>query len=277
MEYILLEINIQPLDPFRDLLSYQLAEKGFDMFEETGTGLKAYAPLRSYDPVQVKEVFNDCEDLGCRINYREENIPWKNWNEEWEKNFQPEIIADRIYVRAEFHPPNPGFPIEILIQPRMAFGTGHHPTTAQVMEMMLGMDFNGKKVIDMGCGTGILAILAVKRGAISVIAIDNDANAVENSRDNVLKNEAANVIVLEGEAGSLKDKQCDIFIANINRNIILTDLPLYKACMSAGGELITSGYYIQDLPMIQKKAQELGFEYKDHTVDKEWCCARFVL
>lgn len=277
MEYIVLEIKIKPLDPFQDLLSYRLAEVGFDMFEEMEEGLKAYAPSRLYGPEKVREIFNECRELGCVLHVDEVHIPWKNWNEEWEKHYQPEIIADRIYVRADFHPPNPGFPIEILIQPRMAFGTGHHPTTAQVMEMMLTMDFSGKRVIDMGCGTGILAILALRLGAESAIAIDNDPNAVENSRDNVLINHTNGILVLEGDAGQLKDKSCDVFIANINRNIIINDLALYRKTMHPGGELITSGYYIEDLPAIRKHAEASGFEYREHTVEKEWCCARFSI
>lgn len=277
MNYVLLEIKIHPLDPFRELISYRLSETGFDMFEDSVDGLKAYAQESLFQQDEVNEIFNECSELGCTVEFEKVLIPWKNWNEEWEKGYSPEIIADTIYIRADFHPPNPGFPMEILIQPRMAFGTGHHPTTAQVMEMMLTIDFKDKKVIDMGCGTGILAILAVKQGAESVIAIDNDPNAVENSKDNVIKNNCGNILVIEGDASTLKDKHCDIFIANINRNIILNDLALYRNTFVAGGELITSGYYVQDLPMIQKKAATFGFTYKDHTVDKDWCCARFQI
>ncbi len=265
------------MEPFRDLLSYRLAETGFDMFEEMEEGLKAYAPLRQYEKEKVQEVINESRVLGCEISVNEIHLPWKNWNEEWEKNFQAEIIGDSIYVRAEFHPSNPGFPYEILIQPRMAFGTGHHPTTAQVMEMMLTMEFKGKKVIDMGCGTGILAILARQLGAESVLAIDNDIHAVENSRDNILINRITGIHVLEGDGNTLKDKTCDIFIANINRNIIINDLSLYRNTMKQGGELITSGYLINDLPLIQKHASKAGFEYLNHTVNRDWCCAHFVL
>jgi ribosomal protein L11 methyltransferase len=277
MDYLLLAIIVSPLDPFRDLLSYRLAECGCDMFEETEEGLKAYAPLRDYQREEANAVFDECRELGATIALTEEVIAWKNWNEEWEKQYQPEIIADTIYIRADFHPPNPGFPMEILIQPRMAFGTGHHPTTSQVMEMMLKMDFKDKKVIDMGCGTGILAIQAMMQGASEAIAIDNDPNAVENTRDNLIKNNTLHTHVIEGDASALKGKYCDVFIANINRNIILNDLANYKACMRPGAELITSGYYVQDLPMIQKKAAELGIHYVDHTVDKDWCCALFKL
>lgn len=277
MDYRLLAIKISPLEPFRDLLNYRLAETGFDMFEETENGLNAYIPEKDYSPAAVAEVLSECRKLGAAIEAEEHLIPWKNWNEEWEKQYQPEIIGNHIYVRADFHPPNPGYPLEIIIQPRMAFGTGHHPTTAQVMELMLTLDFGDKKVIDMGCGTGILAIQAMLQGARAALAIDNDANAVENTRDNVIKNNCTGITVVEGESAALTGKSCDIFLANINRNIIITDLDAYAATLRQGGELLTSGYYVQDLPLIQKKAATLGLQYVQHTVHNDWCCAQFRL
>jgi ribosomal protein L11 methyltransferase len=277
MEYIELEIKISPLDPFREYMSYHLAEIGFDMFTDTESGLLAYSPSDAYNENSVNQIINDGIELGCIVSYNSKIIPWQNWNEEWEKAYQPEVIAGKIYVRADFHPENKSYPLEIIIQPRMAFGTGHHPTTSQVMEMMLKMDFKGKKIIDMGCGTGILAVLAMKLNAEHAVAIDNDTNAVENSVDNVLKNNCKNIEVFEGEADALKGLKCDIFIANINRNIILNDLALYKETMTKGGELITSGYYLQDLAIITKKAKELGFEFIENTVQNDWCCARFLL
>jgi ribosomal protein L11 methyltransferase len=275
MEYIELDIKIKPLDPFREYMSYHLAEIGFDMFTETENGLLAYSPSNVYNEASVAQVIEEGIGLGCEATYTSKIIPWQNWNEEWEKAYQPEVIGGKIYVRADFHPPNTDYPLEIIIQPRMAFGTGHHPTTSQVMEMMLKLNFKGKKIIDMGCGTGILAILAVKLGAEHAVAIDNDANAVENTADNVLKNNCKNIEVFEGEAEALKGLKCDVFIANINRNIILNDLSLYKETMNKGGELITSGYYLQDLAIIVKRAKELGLEFIDNTVQNDWCCARF--
>lgn len=277
MDYRLLALKIAPLEPFRDLLNYRLAESGFNMFEETDNGLNAYIPEKDYSAEAVAEVLSECRTLGAAIEAEEQLIPWKNWNEEWEKQYQPEIIGNHIYVRADFHPPNPDYPLEIIIQPRMAFGTGHHPTTSQVMALMLTLDFNDKQVIDMGCGTGILAIQAMLQGARSALAIDNDANAVENTRDNVIKNNCTGITVVEGEAGALAGTSCDIFLANINRNIILYDLSAYAATLRQGGELLTSGYYVQDLPLIQKKAATLGLQYVQHTVYNDWCCAQFRL
>lgn len=277
MEFVEVEIKISPLDPFRDYFSYHLSTIGFDMFTETETGLLAYAPSVGFEEDALLEVLQNSIALGCTVSYSKKLIPWQNWNEEWEKGYSPEIIAEKVYVRADFHPSNPGYPLEIIIQPKMAFGTGHHPTTSQVMEMMLQMDFKGKEVIDMGCGTGILAILAMKLGASGAFAIDNDVNAVENTIENVAKNACENVTVAQGEAESLAGRNCDIFIANINRNIILNDISFYKESLRKNGTIITSGYYIQDLEVIKKKAVEVGFDFVTHTESKDWCCAQFKL
>jgi len=277
MDYQLLEITSEPEEPFIDLMTYRLSEAGFDMFETEGARLKAYCPIQKYDRTACEEIFDECRSLGARVSIREELIPWKNWNEEWEKQFEPEVIGGRIYVRAEFHPPNPGYPLEIIIQPRMAFGTGHHPTTAQMMNMMMDLDFSGKRVIDMGTGTGILAILAARLGATAVLAIDNDANAVGNVADNVLLNRVHGIIGRHGEVESLDNERCDIFLANINRNIILNDLHAYRETLLPGGELLTSGYYLQDHEMIAGQAAKYGLELVEFTTEKDWTCARFRL
>ena len=180
-------------------------------------------------------------------------------------------------MRAEFHPPNPGYPLEIIIQPRMAFGTGHHPTTAQMMNMMMHIDFSGKRVIDMGTGTGILAILAARLGAASVLAIDNDANAVDNVSDNVLLNRVEGITARHGEVESLINERCDIVLANINRNIILNDLPAYRDTLLPGAELLTSGYYLQDHELIAVQAEKHGLQPVGFTTEQDWTCARFRL
>jgi ribosomal protein L11 methyltransferase len=218
----------------------------------------------------------ECENLGCTIKSTHELLPWQNWNEEWEKQFQPEIIAERVLVRADFHPPQPEFALEIVIQPRMAFGTGHHPTTAQVMEEMLDIDFKGKSVIDMGCGTAILAILASMLGANEVTAIDNDPNAAENSTENAIRNGFPGIRVIEGDVTALDGLKADILLANINRNIILSDLNTYAKATKPGGLLVTSGYYENDLPIIVEKARENGFELLNKRTRNEWCCATFA-
>lgn len=278
MDYTQFEIDVCPIDPYRDWLCFSLAEVGFDMFEDTGNGLRAYIRSELLDSVLVTSLLNDCRAMGADLKVVEKSIPWQNWNAEWEANFQPEWIAGKVRVRAEFHNPDPAAAMEIIIQPRMAFGTGHHPTTSLVMETMLGIDMNNRTVIDMGCGTAILAIQAAKSGAREILAIDNDPNSVDNSIENTHRNTCAETVtVLLGDASALQGKCCDVFIANINRNIILSDIGTYRACINPGGILITSGYYEQDLPMIKQAAGALNMQYDSHLTRNEWCCAVFKL
>ncbi len=276
MEYLELKLVITPREPFSEILTYHLSEIGFDMFEDTVDGLKAYIIEQNYDETKLLDLLKEQSQLGFSVQHEVIDIPWKNWNEEWELNFQPEIIAEKIYVRAEFHPENPGFEHELIVQPRMAFGTGHHPTTAQVMELMLALDFKNKVVLDMGSGTGILAILALQLGAKSALAVDNDDNAVENSVENAIRNGYPNMEALVGESSSIEERKFDIVLANINRNIILNDLPYYAKMLNSNGELITSGYYEQDLKIIREKAKSLGLNYVQHITKNDWCCAAFI-
>jgi len=193
----------------------------------------------------------------------------------WESNFQPVVIGKEIYIRAEYHQPDPSFKHELVIQPRMAFGTGHHATTSLVLESMLFIDFVDKKVLDMGCGTGILAILASKMGAKRLLAVDIDPNATENTQVNCSRNQVENIQVVTGVGTAAGDEQFDIVLANINRNIILEDLPLYKNNLLPGALLITSGYYESDLGVIKERAASLGLELLDFKVSENWCRATF--
>ncbi|MFM7767781.1 MAG: 50S ribosomal protein L11 methyltransferase [Bacteroidota bacterium] len=185
------------------------------------------------------------------------------------------VVGQKLLVRAEYHNPDSSIPFELIVQPRMAFGTGHHATTFQMMEWMLKMEFNGLNVLDMGCGTGILAILASKLGAEKVLAVDIDPNSVENTYVNCIANEVHNVVSMEGTMQIIDGNSYDVVLANINRNIILNDLPLYQKCMKPDAMLFTSGYYIDELPMIEAKATEVGLSIVDHSVMDRWCCTIF--
>ena len=276
MEYLELKLAINPREPYAEILTYHLSEIGFDMFEDTSDGLKAYILAQNYDENNLLQLLKEQSNTSCTVQHEITHIPWKNWNEEWESNFQPEVIADTIYVRAEFHPSNLGYKHELVIQPRMAFGTGHHPTTAQVMELMLSIDFKNKSVLDMGSGTGILALLALQLGAKSALAVDNDDNAVDNSRENAIRNELPQMEALVGESSTIAERKFEIILANINRNIILNDLPFYATMLFRNGILVTSGYYTQDLKIIREKASSLGLKYVKHIVKNDWCCAEFI-
>lgn len=275
MNYTELNLQLNPLDLFAEMLTYQLGEVGFEMFEDTSQGFKAYIQTANFNQDAVLDIIEGIKELNCEVSYTIQDIPWQNWNAEWEKNYQPEIIGNKIYVRAEFHEANPSYPHEIIVQPRMAFGTGHHPTTSQVMEAMLDIDFKNKSLLDMGCGTGILAILGMQLGASSAYAIDYDPNSVDNSIENAQRNGYPQIEVALGSSELLEGKSYDIILANINRNIILNDLDKYAASLNAGGLLITSGYYTSDLSVIKNKAAEYHLDYLQHTSQNDWCCATF--
>jgi ribosomal protein L11 methyltransferase len=275
VNYTELNLQLKPLELFGEMLTYQLGEVGFEMFEDTPQGFKAYIQTANFNNDAVLEIIDSIKELNCEVTYTIQDIPWQNWNAEWEKNYQPEIIGNKIYVRAEFHEANPSYPHEIIVQPRMAFGTGHHPTTSQVMEAMLDIDFKNKSLLDMGCGTGILAILGMKLGASSAYAIDYDPNSVDNSIENAQRNGYPQIEVALGSSELLEGKSYDIILANINRNIILNDLDKYANSLNAGGLLITSGYYTSDLSVIKNKAAEYHIDYLQHTSQNDWCCATF--
>jgi ribosomal protein L11 methyltransferase len=275
VNYTELNLQLKPLELFGEMLTYQLGEVGFEMFEDTPQGFKAYIQTANFNNDAVLEIIDSIKELNCEVTYTIQDIPWQNWNAEWEKNYQPEIIGNKIYVRAEFHEANPSYPHEIIVQPRMAFGTGHHPTTSQVMEAMLDLDFQNKSLLDMGCGTGILAILGMQLGASSAYAIDYDPNSVDNSIENAQRNGYPQIEVALGSSELLEGKSYDIILANINRNIILNDLDKYANSLNAGGLLITSGYYTSDLSVIKNKAAEYHIDYLQHTSQNDWCCATF--
>lgn len=274
MEYISFKFSLNPKEPFSDMLTYSLSETGFDMFEETEVGITAHVQSAVFNENEFNEAINLIRDSGCKIEFASERIPWQNWNEEWEKNFEPEIIANRIYIRADFHPRRPEFEYEILIQPKMSFGTGHHPTTSQVMKMMLKEEFHGKKVLDIGSGTGILGILAYQLGAEHVTAVDHDPQCTVNCRENAVANGCPQMEIQTGTMQTVSGKY-DIILANINRNIILADLPLYSAVMKPQAKLICSGFYSEDLEMIQEKASQYNLKLNRQISDQNWCCAIF--
>ena len=203
----------------------------------------------------------------------------KNWNEELEKNFfQPIVIDNRCVIHSTFHKDYPKAEYDIVINPQMAFGTGHHETTSSILGELLEADLKGKSVLDMGCGTSILAILASMRGAGKVTAIDIDDWCVNNSRDNIALNGISNITVELGDASLLNGREpFDVVIANINRNILLQDMPAYAACMKKGSELYISGFYTEDIPVLREKAESLGMEYVHHREKHNWAAVKFIM
>ena len=276
MDYRELTFNIVSNEEFhRDLLINTLSEIGFDTFEETDLGFKAYIPTSQYSKIKLELRLVDFEEM-FDFSYTEIDIPYKNWNDEWESNFEPIVVTDQCYVRATFHPARPDFKYEVVVDPKMAFGTGHHQTTSMMMQWMLSEKLNDKAVLDMGCGTGILAILAAKMEASEITAIDYDPLCFESAMENKKLNNTNQVLVLCGSKEVIPEKKFDIILANINRNILLDQLDRYAEVLKIEGLLFLSGFYEEtDLAMITGKAQSLRLKYLGHKTEKNWVAAKF--
>ncbi|MGB4776188.1 MAG: 50S ribosomal protein L11 methyltransferase [Daejeonella sp.] len=264
-----------PEDYHQDLLINQLSEIGFDTFEETDTGFKAYIPSSGFDQQELTKNLKNFEG-DFKFTYEINFIPHKNWNEVWESNFEPLRINNLCYVRATFHEPHPEYLYEIVIDPKMAFGTGHHQTTAMMMNLMTKDNFKGKSVLDMGCGTGILAILASKLGSTEILAIDNDPVCYESTIENSKLNTIKNITVLCGSKEIIPDQKFDIILANINRNILLDQLERYSQVLNPKGTVYLSGFYAEtNLNIIISKAQTYGLTYNCHKKLKGWAAVKF--
>ncbi|OOQ59687.1 50S ribosomal protein L11 methyltransferase [Mucilaginibacter pedocola] len=275
--YELLFTTITTEDYQQDLLIGALGEIGFDTFEEVDLGFKAYIPVDDFNPELLEETLAQYRDM-FTFSYDINLIPQKNWNEVWESNFEPIEVSGQVFVRATFHEPRPEFKYEIVIDPKMAFGTGHHQTTAMMMQLMLENEFAGKKVLDMGCGTGILAILAAKLGATELVAIDYDPVCYESTIENSALNGVDNITALCGSKEVIPDEQYDTILANINRNILLDQMESYAKALKPGGEIYFSGFYESpDLDIITDEARKYNLKYITHKKDKEWVAAKFIL
>lgn len=274
MTYTEVVFQIEPLIPGAEIAMAQLAEIGYESFEETDTGVKAFIPTDQWDEEQLKgiQILNEGFFL---ISYSSRNIEEQNWNQVWESNYDPVTIAGRVTIRASFHEPDPNVDYELLIDPKMSFGTAHHETTAQIISQLLEENLVDKTLLDMGAGTAVLAILAQRLGARKVVAIDNDPNAVENARENVLKNKCHKIDVHLGTAETIKG-QFDVILANINKNILLADMSTYEHRMNPGGVILLSGFYKDDLEDLIHAARKYGLDFDSSTELNAWVMARFI-
>lgn len=272
MDYI--ELTLQADADFVEILMAELAELGFESFVETDDGLEAYIQEEIFDDMAVKQMLESyAERTG--ISYQFKKIVRQNWNAEWEKNFQPIQIGEQIFVRADFHEARPDFPYEIIITPKMSFGTGHHETTSMVMEHQLTTDHTGKKVLDVGTGTGILAVLASKLGASHINAFDIDEWSVENTIENIKLNGAENISVRLGTIEDEPQATYEIVLANINRNILISQIPAYVSFMAPDAELIVSGFYEKDITDIEKVAESVGLKKMAQLSKNNWAAVVF--
>ncbi len=257
----------------REIILGLLSAKGWN-FEELETGLIAYKPVEEWDE---KELENLTMDFDFPLGWEISEVSEQNWNSLWEKQISPLYINDELYIRTSFHPPAKKDMLEIVIDPKMSFGTGHHPTTELMIRFLLEEQIKGKNLIDMGTGTGVLSIIACKKGAARVYAIDNDPWSYENARENVIKNQCENVQIILNDASALKTlPPVDIFMANINRNIILNDLERYVNNLKKGSILILSGFYADDEDIVLEKARLLGLKHLSSRESDTWLGMKFV-
>jgi ribosomal protein L11 methyltransferase len=257
-----------------DILLAELGEIGFDIFEDSDTGLIAYCQTDLFDLVVFKDLISRYQFLGP-IQYEIQEIEKQNWNAVWETNYDPIRIADLVFIRANFHPSEPGYQIEIVINPKMSFGTGHHETTFQMSQALFDLNLTGKSVLDAGTGTGILAFVAKKLGATFVRGFDIDEWSVENSIENASLNACEEVEFGRGTILDESARMYDVLLANINRNILLDEMDEYADRIVSGGDLLLSGFYTEDIPMLVERAEALGLNYVSQSEKNRWACLRF--
>ena len=273
-DYIEVRFELSPCDEIAtDVLAALLCEYDYESFVPDETGLTAYVKNELYKEDVLIQVVCDFP-LSNEIKYAHELIEGQDWNSEWEKNyFKPIVVKDKCVIHSSFHIDIPKLQYDIVIDPKMAFGTGHHATTSLIIEQLLETDLVGKRVIDMGTGTGILAILSHMRGANEISAIEIDPVAHANAIENLKINGAEIVDLILGDASKLSNlSKADLFIANINRNIITQDLDAYSSSLNTGGAMLLSGFYEEDIPVIMKVAEPLGLKYMAHEVKDKWSC-----
>jgi ribosomal protein L11 methyltransferase len=273
MNYIKYQFTLSPIEPWREILVALLAEGEFESFSETENGLNAYVLTHLDDENFVQETISTLTEP--QIEFVRTEIEQKNWNAEWESNFHPIFVNDQCYIRSEFHEAKPEFPYEIIIQPKMSFGTGHHSTTHLMVEYILENEFEGKDVLDMGCGTSILAILAKMKNAAYVEGIDIDEWSVENSIENAERNHVEITAKL-GDVSLLGERQFDTILANINKNILMADIPAYVKDLKEGGEMYLSGLMDFDEEDIKQRCEEIGLKFVSKKQRNEWIAMKFV-
>tara|TARA_B110000208_G_scaffold43273_1_gene57296 strand:- start:16 stop:846 length:831 start_codon:yes stop_codon:yes gene_type:complete len=271
--YIAYDFNVSPKEPATEMLIAQLGYVGFESFVEQDYGVTAYIQKQEWNSKILEDVFL-LHSNEFNITFEHNEIAQTNWNEEWEKNFNPIQVDDLVSIRAPFHT-NPLLQFDIVIEPKMSFGTGHHETTHMMVQHLLALDLDTKKVLDMGCGTGILAIFAEMKGAKPIDAIDIDSWCYENSLENIQRNNCNHITVYEGDASVLKEKY-DVIIANINRNILLSDIKTYTDCLNENGVLLLSGFYKEDIVIIEDEVTKYGLTFETMIQRNNWVALKYV-
>jgi ribosomal protein L11 methyltransferase len=267
--YIQLTIDSDPGG--QEILIALLADHGFEGFEECQHQLLAFVPAEKFQSTQINQLLS-----GMQLNYSKIIVEQKNWNEEWEKNFEPISIGAFCGVRAAFHQTIKRVEHEIIITPKMSFGTGHHATTYLMIEAMRDIEFNHKTVLDFGTGSGILAILAEKLGAKNILAMDNDDCCIGNASENIQSNNCSKIIVEKGDATPHSVQGFDVILANINKNVIMEQLPFFKQQLTSGSVLLISGLLIEDLTGLEKLAESYSLYIASKSLRDNWICVKFL-
>ncbi len=259
----------------REILLARMSEIGFEGFIENDDQIQAYILAEVFSGDLFNLLIDDLAALGMKVQYMFHECVEQNWNKEWEKKFDPVVIDEKVLIRAPFHHSDNDLPCTIIIEPKMSFGTGHHHTTRLMIEAMINLELEGRRILDMGCGTGVLGIYACSRGATSVLGVDNDQWAYENSLENVQKNKATAMEVRFGDAGSLDGTEFDVVLANITRNILLRDIPEYHRHLTKEGILLVSGFLAEDVQFVLDAAYLCGMEHLQTAEVSNWISLSF--
>ncbi|WP_306643854.1 50S ribosomal protein L11 methyltransferase [Sanyastnella coralliicola] len=274
MDYCELSFQLKPVLPAREILIAELAELGFESFVEREDGLDAYIEGEGPSDIEISEL-SAFGIEGATVVYQRKSVARENWNAKWESDFEMIFVDDDVCIRAPFHDQSSAR-FDIVIQPKMSFGTGHHDTTWLMLKLMLDQDLKEKEVLDMGSGTGVLAILAEKLGASKVDAIDIDDWAKENCDENAELNGCTNICAYQGDGTMLNGRQYDVILANINRNVLTSDMPVYSASMNDGATIQFSGFFPTDFPIIRASAEENGLTWQGEWERNGWGSMRFI-
>jgi ribosomal protein L11 methyltransferase len=277
MDYIEFSCDLQGKQAFsQDVITAQLAEIGFESFTSEEKEYKAYIQEQEFNAELLKQTIESIEEYLGKIPYKTILIPTKNWNEEWESQFEPVVVENKIIIRASFHENiAKNYLYDIVIDPKMSFGTGHHETTYCMLQNMLSLDFKDKTVVDCGCGTGVLGIAAAMMGAKSVFAFDYDPICVENTDENIQRNEIKKMESALGGVSIIEGKKFDIILANINRNILVNNMHFFSKSLNSGGSLIMSGFYEKDIKIVEKSALENQLKFVSFIAKNNWSSTLF--
>ena len=275
MNYVELVVNVEPKEQGSDVLIAELSEIGFESFVYSDNGFSAFLKEEQYSEKIVETMFLGYSAI-FEIKYFPKIIEQQNWNKEWESNFQPIEVDGKCYIRAPFHEAKKGFIYDVIIEPKMSFGTGHHYTTQLMIQKLMKLNVKNKSLLDMGCGTGVLAILASMMGANPITAIDTDEWSFENSIENIQKNNINNIHVHKGNAQILVGKLFHTILANINKNVLLNDLAVYIQSLEKEGSLILSGFFETDVPELTQKSIGLDLKLEEKMVSDQWTMLHFI-